>query len=128
MSAVGDALALAGSMAWQILWALILGFTLSAVFPGCSLTVRIGSSSTGTPRIRAHWIGTGRSTAYSMPSGGLLGFLCGWPKFGEDRFFGVDPPGHGVWSVLIRVRAGSDALSGVVVFFPGHVRLLETGR
>ena len=31
MSAVGDALALAGSMAWQILWALILGFTLSAV-------------------------------------------------------------------------------------------------
>jgi hypothetical protein len=31
MSAVGEALALAGSMAWQILWALILGFTLSAV-------------------------------------------------------------------------------------------------
>jgi uncharacterized membrane protein YraQ (UPF0718 family) len=31
MGAVGHALALAGSMAWEILWALILGFTLSAV-------------------------------------------------------------------------------------------------
>jgi uncharacterized membrane protein YraQ (UPF0718 family) len=31
MSAVGHALALAGSMTWEILWALILGFTLSAV-------------------------------------------------------------------------------------------------
>ena len=27
MGAIGDALALAGAMAWQILWALILGFT-----------------------------------------------------------------------------------------------------
>ena len=31
MDAIGEALALAGSMAWQILWALILGFSLSAV-------------------------------------------------------------------------------------------------
>src|SRR2546423_10481859 len=31
MSAVGRALALAGSMTWEILWALILGFALSAV-------------------------------------------------------------------------------------------------
>jgi uncharacterized membrane protein YraQ (UPF0718 family) len=31
MSAVGHALAIAGSMTWEILWALILGFTLSAV-------------------------------------------------------------------------------------------------
>jgi uncharacterized membrane protein YraQ (UPF0718 family) len=31
MSAIGDALALAGSMTWEILWALILGFFLSAV-------------------------------------------------------------------------------------------------
>jgi uncharacterized membrane protein YraQ (UPF0718 family) len=31
LSAVGHALALAGSMAWEILWALILGFLLSAV-------------------------------------------------------------------------------------------------
>jgi uncharacterized membrane protein YraQ (UPF0718 family) len=31
MSAVGHALALAGSMTWEILWALILGFLLSAV-------------------------------------------------------------------------------------------------
>ncbi|MFJ7213527.1 permease [Amycolatopsis sp. NPDC098790] len=29
--AIGDALAMTGSMAWQILWALILGFALSAV-------------------------------------------------------------------------------------------------
>ena len=31
MGAVGHALGLAGSMTWEILWALILGFTLSAV-------------------------------------------------------------------------------------------------
>src|SRR3954471_6137818 len=31
MSAVGHALTIAGSMTWEILWALILGFTLSAV-------------------------------------------------------------------------------------------------
>ena len=31
MNAVGEALALAGSMTWEILWALILGFFLSAV-------------------------------------------------------------------------------------------------
>lgn len=31
MHAIGDALALAGSMSWEILWALILGFALSAV-------------------------------------------------------------------------------------------------
>ncbi|HJQ48453.1 MAG TPA: permease [Amycolatopsis sp.] len=31
MNAIGHALALAGSMTWQILWALILGFLLSAV-------------------------------------------------------------------------------------------------
>src|SRR6476661_3559021 len=31
MGAIGHALALAGSMTWEILWALILGFALSAV-------------------------------------------------------------------------------------------------
>jgi uncharacterized membrane protein YraQ (UPF0718 family) len=31
VKAIGDALALAGSMTWEILWALILGFALSAV-------------------------------------------------------------------------------------------------
>ena len=31
MSAIGDALAAAGTMAWQMLWALIFGFALSAV-------------------------------------------------------------------------------------------------
>src|SRR5262245_41227166 len=31
MSAIGHALAIAGSMTWEILWALILGFALSAV-------------------------------------------------------------------------------------------------
>lgn len=31
MGAVGHALALAGSMAWEILWALILGFGLASV-------------------------------------------------------------------------------------------------
>lgn len=31
VAAIGHALALAGSMTWEILWALILGFALSAV-------------------------------------------------------------------------------------------------
>ena len=31
LDAVGHALALSGSMTWDVLWALILGFTLSAV-------------------------------------------------------------------------------------------------
>src|SRR3569833_2784481 len=31
MSAIGHALAIAGSMTWELLWALILGFALSAV-------------------------------------------------------------------------------------------------
>src|SRR5674476_995795 len=31
MNAIGHALSLAGSMTWEILWALILGFALSAV-------------------------------------------------------------------------------------------------
>src|SRR2546430_13783388 len=31
LAAVGHALAVAGSMTWQITWALILGFTLSAI-------------------------------------------------------------------------------------------------
>lgn len=31
LGAVGHALALTGSMTWEILWALILGFTLSAM-------------------------------------------------------------------------------------------------
>src|SRR3954469_24523777 len=31
MNAIGHALAIAGSMTWEILWALILGFALSAV-------------------------------------------------------------------------------------------------
>ncbi|RUP27855.1 MAG: permease, partial [Mycolicibacterium sp.] len=31
IAAIGHALALAGSMTWEILWALILGFALSAV-------------------------------------------------------------------------------------------------
>src|SRR3981189_1005420 len=31
MGAIGHALAVAGSMTWEILWALILGFALSAV-------------------------------------------------------------------------------------------------
>src|SRR3954463_14485412 len=31
MNAIGHALAIAGSMSWEILWALVLGFALSAV-------------------------------------------------------------------------------------------------
>lgn len=41
MSALGEALTLAGSMAWQILWALILGLALSAVVQAVARTSAI---------------------------------------------------------------------------------------
>ena len=61
MGAIGDALALAGAMAWQILWALILGFTLSAVIHAvisnprsCGYWVMIVPHS-----CRGIWVGSG---------------------------------------------------------------------
>ena len=47
MGAVGHALAMAGSMTWEILWALILGFALSAVVQA---VVRRETSSAGRRR------------------------------------------------------------------------------
>jgi uncharacterized protein len=43
LDAIGHALAVAGSMTWQITWSLILGFTLSAVVQA---VVRRGASFT----------------------------------------------------------------------------------
>jgi uncharacterized membrane protein YraQ (UPF0718 family) len=62
MGAIGHALALAGSMTWEILWALILGFALSAVVQAVvrkSTIVRLLGD--GRPRTlagaSAHWPG-----------------------------------------------------------------------
>ncbi len=41
INALGDALAAAGSMGWEILWPLILGFTLSGIIQAVVRTDRI---------------------------------------------------------------------------------------
>jgi uncharacterized membrane protein YraQ (UPF0718 family) len=60
MSAVGNALALAGSMTWEILWALILGFLLSAVVQAVVRKATI-----------VRWLGDGRPRTLAVAS--LLG-------------------------------------------------------
>lgn len=47
MGAIGHALALAGSMTWEVLWALILGFGLSAVVHPRSLTPQTSAAHRG---------------------------------------------------------------------------------
>jgi len=67
VSALGEALALAGSMAWQILWALILGVTLSAVVQAVarkSAIVRL----MGDDRPRTLAVATGLGAASSSCS------------------------------------------------------------
>jgi uncharacterized protein len=67
MHAIGHALAVAGSMTWQILWALILGFALSAVVQAVvrkSTIVRL----LGDDRPRTLAIATGLGTASSSCS------------------------------------------------------------
>lgn len=67
MEAIGHALAVAGSMTWEILWALILGFTLSAVVQAVvrkSTIVRL----LGDDRPRTLVIATGLGAASSSCS------------------------------------------------------------
>jgi uncharacterized membrane protein YraQ (UPF0718 family) len=67
MSAIGHALAIAGSMTWEILWALILGFFLSAVVQAVvrrSTIVRL----LGDDRPRTLLIATGMGIASSSCS------------------------------------------------------------
>jgi uncharacterized membrane protein YraQ (UPF0718 family) len=64
MSQVGAALAMAGSMTWEILWALILGFTLSAVVQAVvrrSTVVRLLGDD--RPRSLANAIGLGMASS-----------------------------------------------------------------
>ncbi len=49
MGAIGHALGLAGSMTWEILWALILGFALSAVVQAGGVLLAVGA--TASPRM-----------------------------------------------------------------------------
>ncbi|HEY4006883.1 MAG TPA: permease [Pseudonocardia sp.] len=57
MSAIGHALALAGSMTWEILWALILGFALSAVVQAvvrrATIVALMGDDRPGTLAVSA---------------------------------------------------------------------------
>jgi hypothetical protein len=67
MSAIGHALAIAGSMTWEILWALILGFALSAVVQAVvrrSTIIRL----LGDDRPRTLLIATGMGIASSSCS------------------------------------------------------------
>jgi uncharacterized membrane protein YraQ (UPF0718 family) len=67
MEAIGHALAVAGSMTWEILWALILGFTLSAVVQAVvrkSTIVRL----LGDDRPRTLAVATGLGAASSSCS------------------------------------------------------------
>src|SRR5450759_5335932 len=67
MSAIGHALSLAGSMTWEILWALILGFFLSAVVQAIvrrAMVIRL----MGDDRPRALFAATGVGMASSSCS------------------------------------------------------------
>lgn len=59
ISAIGHALALAGSMTWEILWALILGFFLSAVVQAVvrksTIVVLLGDDQPRTLAIATRW-------------------------------------------------------------------------
>jgi uncharacterized membrane protein YraQ (UPF0718 family) len=64
---IGDALAMAGNMGWEILWPLILGFTLSAVIQAVVRKERISALMSGTgPKALA--IATGLGAASSSCS------------------------------------------------------------
>ncbi|MGW5051429.1 permease [Actinokineospora sp. NPDC004072] len=67
MDAIGRALALAGSMTWEILWALILGFTLSAVVQAVVRKSTI-ARLLGDDRPRTLTIATGLGAASSSCS------------------------------------------------------------
>jgi uncharacterized membrane protein YraQ (UPF0718 family) len=65
VSAVGDALALAGSMTWEILWALILGIALSAVVQALvskSTIVRLLGDDRPRTLVRAAALGAASSS------------------------------------------------------------------
>ncbi len=69
MDAIGHALALAGSMAWQIAWALILGFALSAVVqalvPKASVARLLGDDRPRTLAVAAGLGGASSSCSYA---------------------------------------------------------------
>ena len=67
MSAVGDALAMAGSMGWEILWALILGFFLSAAVEAVVRKETV-SRWIGNDRPRSLAVATGLGAASSSCS------------------------------------------------------------
>jgi uncharacterized membrane protein YraQ (UPF0718 family) len=64
LHAIGDALAMAGNMGWQILWPLVLGFTLSAVIQAVVRKERISALMSGTgPKAVAVSAGLGAASS-----------------------------------------------------------------
>src|SRR3981189_3151028 len=77
MEAIGHALALAGSMTWEILWALILGFALSAVVQAVvrkSTVVRLLGDDRPRTLAVAALLGAASSSC-SYPAGALARLL-----------------------------------------------------
>jgi uncharacterized membrane protein YraQ (UPF0718 family) len=69
LDAIGHALAVAGSMTWQITWSLILGFTLSAVIQAVvrreTITRRLGSERPSTLALAAGLGAASSSCSYA---------------------------------------------------------------
>jgi uncharacterized protein len=69
LDAIGHALAVAGSMTWQITWSLILGFTLSAVIqavvPRETITRRLGGQRPSTVALAAGLGAASSSCSYA---------------------------------------------------------------
>src|SRR3954464_4976691 len=75
LSAVGEALAMAGSMGWEILWALILGFFLSAAVEA---VVRKETVS--------RWIGDDRPKSLAVATGlGAASSSCSYAAVALTR-------------------------------------------
>jgi len=65
LHALGHALAISGSMTWEILWALILGFALSAVVRRSTITRRLVDDR---PKTLAFATGFGAASSSSSSS------------------------------------------------------------
>src|SRR5271165_7568439 len=83
MHAIGHALAVAGSMTWQITWALILGFTLSAVVQALVPKTAV-VRSLGSDRPRTLAIATGLGAASSSCSYAAVALARSLVRKGAD--------------------------------------------
>ena len=123
MNAIGHALALAGSMTWEILWALILGFALSAVVQAVvrrSTVVRLLGDDRPRTLVVASLLGAASSScsfgAVVVPQGRQLHRGNGL----RDR---LDEPGDRTTVLIVRfVRTGGIAMLRMMGGGPGDMQ------